>query len=241
MSTVKYRVKTCFNKASASYDQHCTIQEKIAKQLLEYLPKLQYNIIADMASGTGISTSLIAQKFQPSKLYAIDFSENLLAKVTEKVPSAEVICSDFDERLALKNLDLLVCSMGLQWSPYLEKTLNLFFSYLSPGALLAVAIPLSNTFYEFNIKYRNAFPQCRQVIELLKVCGELTCYKQTHYTKAYDDALSALRSIKAVGANCHLANNMHKGLSTRGIIDRVFLNEIKLTYDIGFFIVRKFS
>lgn len=239
MNVIKRRIKNSFNRAENTYDSNCGVQKNIALKLLGKIPKSEYSVVADFACGTGISTQIINAAFNPNKLYAIDIAENLLNVAGIKVPKAELVCADIDEQLKIRNIDLLFCNMGLQWSQQLNKTLCLLFEYLSVGGVIAFSIPLSRTFSELNVKYRPVYPSYSELLNAVKSLGDLLDHEQYLAVEAYDNALSALRAIKFVGANCSLGHDKYKGLYTQAAINNIFDVTTALTYDIGLFVLRK--
>ena len=152
----KKRIKACFNKAWKSYDEHCSVQKRVCKMAIEALreQRLRYDIIADFACGTGVSTQLLLSNLESKSIYAIDFSERLLEVAKKKNKNnlnMHYILEDFDSLIFADNyLDLAFCNMGLQWSLNLENTLNIISGYLRGTGMLAFTIPMAGTFQELN-------------------------------------------------------------------------------------------
>ncbi|WP_304985185.1 hypothetical protein [Coxiella-like endosymbiont] len=60
---------------------------KICKELLNQLKKIEFNyeVIADFACGTGVSTQEISSVFSFNSMYAIDFCNSLLDEAQKKL------------------------------------------------------------------------------------------------------------------------------------------------------------
>ena len=186
--------------------------------------------------------------FSYNKLYAIDFSKKLLALARNKILNKriEFRLADFDETLFdEKKINLVFCNMGLQWSQDIVYTLKLFYSYLASPGVLAFSLPLDGTLHEIDSCYVNPTYNDTYIQYLLNQLDfEVLSYKNYVFCDKYNSAIDAVRSIKAVGANCSVnyrADNTLSGLQTNNKIKRLFknLNNITLTYNIGTFIAIK--
>ena len=238
------RIQRSFNKAFKTYDDYGYIPVKICKELLSQLKKLEFNyeIIADFACGTGISTQEINLAFSYKSLYAIDFCNNLLNEAKKKFRNSSImfILADFDNFLFFENsLHLIFCNMGLQWSLDLKNTFKVLFYQLVHSGIIAFSIPLTGTFDELNKRSRNQFHQPDFITNLLAANGFLILsYKETTFTDEFKTIQEAIRSIKYIGANC-LVRRQKADLSARPILQSSVNKVVKLTYRIGFFICKK--
>src|SRR3990167_1493861 len=131
----KLNIRSNFNKAAATYDQYCKIQNEICDYSIEMLlhHDRHFDYIADIACGTGESTKKLIQTVRYNQCVAIDFSENLLIQAKKKLNNNAItfICSDFDFPIFKKPFfDLIFCNMGLQWSFGFYKTIGWLHQYL---------------------------------------------------------------------------------------------------------------
>ena len=250
MQRYKHKIKASFNRAAATYDQYSQLQQQQCIELLKatmpFVQKPPKKII-DVGCGTGNSTLYLYNNFPYKELYAIDFSEKLLAQVKQKLPTGKVHCmmADFDQlSSSYKNFDLIFSNMVLHWSLDLESTLRSLVEKLSPGGILAFSLPLERTFSEIKSKYRNVFPTAvsisRQLRELkLQVLVE----QQSEVLNKFPSPLQALRSLKKVGSNC-VINNVSTCFSKSALkeivgIETDLQKEFSLTYRMGLFVVKR--
>lgn len=246
MLNEKIRIQRSFNRAFKTYDDYSYILIKICKELLSQLKKIEFNyeIIADFACGTGVSTQEINLVFSYKNLYAIDFCSNLLNEAKKKFENSNIvfILADFDDFLFFENsLHLIFCNMGLQWSLDLRNTFKVYSYQLVHSGLMAFSIPLEGTFNELDAKSRNQFYQPDFIINLLIKNGFLILsYHETNFTDEFKTVQEAIHSIKYIGANC-LVQRRKTDLSAKPILKSSFTNQkvVELTYRIGFFICKK--
>ena len=234
---LKIKIKTSFNRASNTYDNYAALQKKICLELISLLQTQHknYQVIADSACGTGISTKELLHTFNPEKLYAIDFSEQLLEQATNKLKQSSVhfLLADFDETpVPHHSIDLLFSSMGLQWSPNLYHTLSHFHDLITQKGILAFAIPIEGTFSELN-------PACKNVLHTKSALEKILTHSQFNiinitiipYIEKFANQADAIKSIRMIGANCKTHQTNTK--ATSPFIDP---DTSALTYQICFVI-----
>ncbi len=247
--TNQIKKKTCqhFNKAAATYDAHCSVQNQICAHSLQCLRKFgsDFHYIADFACGTGESTLQLIQHLTFHQCYALDFAKQLLTVAHNKLVEyeyIEIIEADFEQPLLMmNNLDLIFCNMGLQWSNDIAKTLNLWHSYLDDNGLLLFSMPTSNNFKELVPEYKPKFMTHQKIVSLLsKQKWGLLLTDMTEIVQPFDHPLDALRSLKATGTNSNKGIYKRLGLSPMKL-EQVFIDptDAKLTYQIGIYLARK--
>lgn len=240
MSTQTNNIKRAFNRAAATYDQHCILQQKTGDALLAHLkPHITApKVIIDIGCGTGINTEQLSNLYPQSTLYALDFSDKLLQKAAARLSSKNVqfIEENMDTwQCNYPRFDIIYSNLVLHWSIDLPTTLNKLISLLNPNGVLAFSIPLVGTLKELSQKLLVRSFYSSEAISLLFSNTILFHTSETihHY---YADNLSALKSIKGVGAN------FVKPCNQQGLRGKAFLNEFELrqlTYVIGYFVVKR--
>lgn len=242
MSFEKIKIKYNFNKACKTYDRHCDVQNKICEKTIQLLlnHKNYFETAGDFACGTGESTKQLVSSIQYKKCYGIDFSENLLNNAKNKLSDVEFILSDFDDSVFEdESLDLIFSNMGLQWSIDLQKTFFVFNHYLKKDGLIAFSLPVDGNFQEIHAQNKIATLTHESISELLeKLNLKIIQFENLTYTEEFSDQITALRSIKNVGARLVKSHGFKVGLS-RSHIKNIFLTEktTTLTYKIGIYIV----
>lgn len=216
-------VKDCFNKAAQNYDQHCHLQMTTGEKLLN-LVKPAENVI-DLGCGTGLITSKLKYK----KLYALDLSDKMLKIARQRLGNNNItyLETSFDD---IKNLelDLAFANMSLQWSNNLQETLNCIQANLNPRGILAFSLPIKGTFAGLDITTIH-FSEFEKIKELLEDWQIIHASSEEH-NYLFPDLISALKSIKAVGANYY--NSCKKSIITKDKHPQT------LNYNIGYFIAR---
>ncbi len=180
----KNKIKICFNKAWKTYDNNCSVQNKICERATEKLKEYrhEYGNVADFACGIGLSTQYIVDSFSYKRIYAIDFSEKLLILAKEKLENQGVqfVLSDFDMEIFPKGyLDLVFCNMGLQWSMNLKKTLGIFYCYLRSSGYCVFTTPMADNFPEMTEHFKNIFYTMEETLGIIsKSCYEIIFHEK---------------------------------------------------------------
>jgi malonyl-CoA O-methyltransferase len=242
----KQDIRRCFNKAALTYDNHNVMQQQTGTALITLLQKHchQPQKIIDLGCGSGSVTEHLARQFKYELFHALDISEQLLFKARERLfaYSVDVYEGDFDY-LREPNIlfDLAFSNMALQWSSSLGKTLASIHNNLASGGILAFSMPLHGTFAELNQFAKNNFYEADTVIAMLAKNHFVTLeYSVEPVSFSFDSLYSALKTLKAVGAN-HVFNKPHNALRGRSFLhDLTQADEnFVFTYVTGYFIARK--
>lgn len=245
---VKSRIRQAFDRAELTYDLNDYFQRNVCLKCIEALGrrKKSYDVVADFACVTGNSTLALADHIKYRKIFAINFSEGLVSIAKKKCEnrSIDVVLSDYDQKIFHEKIfDLVFCNMGLQWSLNIRKTLELFTSYLNENGIIVFSMPFQGTVKELESGYQNCFHSARLIKSILKELNLVTIeYNHIEYPQQYVSHLDALKSLKAVGANCLIRPDKNLGVDRirRRAKDFFIKSEAtKLTYQIGIFIASK--
>jgi len=240
---LQQKIKRAFNRAANSYDEHCHLQWHIGNELIDLLkthaPKGR---VVDLGCGTGLITEKLLTTFSFQESHAVDFAEILLQKANERLATHNVFvhCADFENLKPIENtFDLMFSNMALHWSQHLPATLsNLIQQHLNPQGLLAFSIPITGTLKELIPHFAvQSFFASQSIIDILhnNYCRLLTAI-ETPIILDFPNALSALRSLKKVGAN---ATSMSLSLNAPSKSSIRNLSFSQLTYHIGYFIAQR--
>ena len=118
-----------FSKFAYEYNKYNVIQKEVAKKLLGYLDKCEYDKVLDIGSGDGeIHKNLLHQGVQFKEFVALDFSEAMLS-IHPDAKNIKKVCLDFNKRdfflfSEKEKFDLLISSSALQWSENLNLVLS---------------------------------------------------------------------------------------------------------------------
>lgn len=245
---IKQSIRRQFNRAAATYDQYCSVQQTICEYALQWLLgyRTHFSRIVDIGCGTGESTARLIQHLTFDQCYALDFSEELLSMAKSKLLghlNITWVQSDFDQRIPVeKPFDLIFSNMALQWSDDLPATLGLWKEYLGQQGLLLFTIPIDGNFPELKPCYKKNFLSHSSILDMLSM-NDWHVLAQANNTiqVAFENSQAALRSLKATGTNRHsTVNPGNQGLS-RIRPETFFMDprHSQLSYKIGTYLIRK--
>lgn len=234
------KIKSCFNKASETYDDYNDIQCHTGMRLIASLKDINPTNMIDLGCGTGVITEKLARTLTYDTFNAIDIAEKSLTIANDRLLpfGIKTHLFDFDSiHLFDIKFDLVFANMALQWSPDLENTLRHIASQLTPDGILAFSIPLTHTFQELKNHFSvNEFNDAECIKKLLlKLNFSLEYSYSENKCVQFDSTLNALKSIKHVGAHA-TAKSSATSLRGRSSLPS---NITSLTYHIGYFIARK--
>lgn len=239
----KLRMIHAFSKACDTYDRHACLQRTVADRLIDMLltVPLSGNHFADMGCGTGATTTSLAKHFPNSVIYGVDLAEKSLRSASPRLADTNYQClvSDFETPVFLaETLDCIFSNMALHWSSTLPRTLTVLLQQLKRGGVLAFSLPVKGTFQE--IQHPGIFFYSCDFLENWFKSYPLSVWTvQEQYVEHFYSSISALQSLKLIGANMSRIRT-RAGLWTKQSIDALFpKHPITLTYKIGYFIVIK--
>ena len=143
----KSLVKKRFKKSLKTYDENAIVQKKMAKELINLLPKKEYNKIFEIGCATGILTKEIGNKLIFSELYLNDIVEESKKYVQEIYKECNFIAGDIENINLNKKYNLIISNACLQWCSNIEDTLSKLINALDDDGILAISI-----FGEDNLK-----------------------------------------------------------------------------------------
>lgn len=237
------KIKHCFDKAANSYDKNAHLQNLVGKQLIELVQKYQSTThhVIDLGCGTGLVTEQLAKSFSWHDFHAIDFSKQSLRIARHRLTSlgVSVYQANFDTfSHPTMYFDLVFSNMALHWSTQLKSTLKQIATLLSDDGIFVFTLPLMGSFIELQGHFSlQRFLTLLQIKNFISHCQLTLLYTfQENSIIFFNDLLTALRSIKAVGTN-HVEKRLHHGLRGKAFLNQIDLK--KLTYVIGYFVVSK--
>jgi SAM-dependent methyltransferase len=108
---------------------------------LHLIPDLAQERVLELGCGSGHTLAYLWERKNASELWGLDFSEQQIRftgeLLAEKEIPARLFLSSMDENPGIPNdyFDLVVAIYSLGWTPDLEGTLELIYSYLKPGGI----------------------------------------------------------------------------------------------------------
>ena len=110
-------IQSAYNKWSSTYDDDKNFTRDLdAIVMKKYFSHLKFNAILEIGCGTGKNTDLLSRIAK--KVYAFDFSEQMISIAKEKVKTDNVIfsLSDISQKWQIKDqsINLITCNLVLE-------------------------------------------------------------------------------------------------------------------------------
>jgi trans-aconitate 2-methyltransferase len=124
-----------------TYLRYADIRFRAGLDLIARIPKLEYDTIYDLGSGTGHLTCILADTFTNAKVIGVDSSPEMLAEARREFPALEWQQADIHSWSPPLAPDLIYTNAALQWVPDHETLLPSLLNKLRPGGVLAMQVP----------------------------------------------------------------------------------------------------
>ena len=220
----KKQLRTAFERASASYDQAAVLQREISNRMLGRLEYIKYkpDVILDAGSGTGYGSQQLAKRYPNSQLIAVDIAWAMLSHARPNTAwwqrllplqqqRSDYVCGDI-EQLPFKNasVGLIWSNLALQWCNDLDRTFAEMHRILRADGLLMFSTFGPDTLKELRQAFAkidgynhvNRFVDMHDIGDLLVNNRFSTPVMDMEYiTLTYDDVISVMRDLKAIGAH----------------------------------------
>lgn len=213
ITSQKQKIKTCFNKAAANYEQAAVMQKEALNHLLSKLIMMDYKpkIVLDLGAGSGYGTRLLVEHFPQTTVIGLDLAERMTNVANSTNPSANYLCADFDFLpFHDHTIDLIFSNMALQWSLNFTTTLIEWKNKLTSNGLIALSTLVNNSLYELRECWAhidgservNYFMTEDKVKQKLSAVGFNILYDEiTTMQIFHQDFTMLLHSLKDIGAN----------------------------------------
>ncbi len=222
MHSRKEQIKKQFNHAKNTYDQHAIVQQAMAKQLSNLLPKDgKIKNILEIGCGTGLFTKFLLQQYPNASLLAVDLAEEMINKAKQQLQSfsqVQFLTADIEELeiSAFPPFDLIVSNAVIQWLQSKQKTLQTLTASLQPNGWFLASTFGPKTFSELQTTFQQVqqqlgLPATRHLLplcsagewkHLLRHAGlQRIRSKQAFHRLYYENCFTFLKGIKKVGAS----------------------------------------
>lgn len=145
-----HAIRRSFNRAARQYESVDWLQWEVAQRLMEQ-PQLleapqrggapwEQGRIVDAGCGTGRISAWLKQRWPKAQVIGVDWAPGMLHQARRRSRwrrNLDLICADLGQLpLPAQSVDLLVCSLALQWCDDIPSVLNRWRRVLKPGGLL---------------------------------------------------------------------------------------------------------
>ena len=205
-----------FEDASSKYNQHADLQRTCAWKLAQEcsVQSIAKGLWVDLGSGTGLLADAIEENNPERTVLRVDGSKKMLKKNKE---GSKTYLWDLNKGIPNweQKPTLLGSSFVLHWlkDPYTR--LEEWLSTLSSQGVLALAVPINESFPEWKIAAAAAeepftglsLPSHDLILNCLKK-GDIKYEKVESFTYTRNDVLSLLKPIINVGAHTKTQNSL---------------------------------
>ncbi|KLP55504.1 biotin biosynthesis protein BioC [Enterobacter genomosp. O] len=223
----KQAIAAAFGRAARSYSQHDELQRQSAEGLLALLGETRFTQVLDAGCGPGGNSRYWREA--GSLVTALDLSSDMLAEARQQQAAHRYLVGDIEAiPLADAQFDLVWSHLAVQWCGSLPQALSELYRVARPGGSVAFTTLLESSLPELNQAWRavdrqphaNRFLSHERVTQAL--AGRRYRSAVQTITLNFSDALSAMRSLKGIGAT-HLHTGREKKPLTRGQLQRLEL------------------
>ena len=144
MSDVKVdikEIKSCFEKALTTYDNHAIVQKEVVSNLMNNLLERtsNYSKVLELGCGTGLLTTQVYDKIAPSGFYINDLVPQCWDRLKEtlNMGNTTFLAGNLETIAFPKNLDLIISASTFQWATDIRKLLAKCYSHLQEDGILA--------------------------------------------------------------------------------------------------------
>lgn len=240
----KARVRASFDRAAGSYDAAAILQREVRERMLQRLElvKITPRVILDAGCGTGHASVALGKRYRDSQVISLDIAMGMLQQTLahypwtkrllgQKRPSA--LCADI-EQLPLKDasLDLIWSNVAIQWCNDLDSAFTCMARVLRPEGLLMFSTFGPDTLKELRAASGGDHVHVSRFIDMHDIGDALVragfsdpVLDVERFVLTYDDVLSVMRDLKAIGAHNAAAGR------ARGLLGRGFLNRLTEAYE----------
>lgn len=237
----KHRIQRHFDAKAIRYESSAVLQRNVCEELLSRLDltALKPAVVLDAGCGTGWGTQGLLKKYRKAKVLSLDLSPEMLKQTKTKgswLRKPSLICADVEEiPLADESVDLVFSNLMLQWCDH-KKVFAEFKRILKPNGLLMFTTFGPDTLKELKQSWAQVdeHAHVNEFIDMHDLGDELIhtglaepVMDMDLMSLTYDDVMSVMTDLKAIGANTTLKNqarSTEQGLVTPAKLKRVIEN-----------------
>ncbi|ASV54692.1 Biotin synthesis protein BioC [Lelliottia jeotgali] len=223
----KQAIATAFGRAAQSYSQHDELQRRSAHGLKAFLDAGRFNAVLDAGCGPGANSR--AWRETGSHVTALDLSAKMLEQARYQQAADDYLVADIEAiPLPDAQFDLVWSHLAVQWCASLPQALRELYRVTRPGGIVAFTTLLDNSLPELNQAWRavDEQPHANRFLSQNEVESAMAGWRFRATTQivtlGFTDALSAMRSLKGIGAT-HLHSGRARKPLTRGELNRLEL------------------
>lgn len=223
------QVRTRFNRAHKTYDDHAAVQQEVGRRLEERFDwlKIDPKRILDLGAGTGQMTQAMQKRYPSSQVVALDLAEQMLKVIPKSgriFKRRRVACADMHQLpFSAGSFDVVISNFSLQWSHNLTQVMQEVARVLASGGVFVFSTLGPDTLMECRVAWSkiddtvhtHGFLDMHDVGDiLLDSCFADPVMDQERLTLHYSSPAALIRELRGVGVgNTHQARS--SGLTGR--------------------------
>lgn len=238
------QMRASFDRASATYEAAAVLQARISNELLERLEPFHFkpSVVLDLGAGTGRLTRELKRRFRGALVIALDLAPGMLREARRHQQffrRFERVCGDAMQLpLATASVDVLVSNLMLQWCDPPDYVFAEVRRVLKPGGFFAFSTFGPDTLMELRASWAeadgtaHAYNHVNHFFDMHDMGDALVraglsepVLDVDRMQLAYQDTLSLMRDLKAIGAH-----NVTAG-RPRGLVGRSRLRRMQAAYE----------
>lgn len=236
-------VRRSFERAAGTYDEAAVLQREVCDRMLSRLEVIKYApaAILDAGSGTGYGSGKLGERYPEAAIVVLDIALGMLQKARaarpwwKRVtgigvnPRRLYVCGDL-ERLPLKSagVGMVWSNLTLQWCNDFGRAFAEAHRVLATDGLFMFSTFGPDTLKELrqafgaadSYRHVNRFIDMHDLGDALVQSGFANPVMEMEYiTLTYDDVVSAMRDLKAIGAH-NMTRGRRPGLTGKSAWER---------------------
>ncbi len=236
MGSDKRTIRRAFEAASDRYDEAAVLQAEVRNRMLARLDfvKLEPACVLDVGAGTGDAAAALARRFKRSRVICLDFATGMLRQARRRQSmfrKLHLVCGDAAcLPLTDASVDLIFCSLVLQWCPDPTRVFQEFARILRPHGVVTLSTLGPDTLTELKQAFTtvddevhvNTFPDMHLVGDAMVRAGLAEPVMDVEmFTLTYEHVVDVMRDLKAIGASTVMGRGRPRGLMGKGQLDKL--------------------
>lgn len=216
----KRAVANAFGRAAQNYDRFAELQRISGERLMACLPNEKFAQVLDAGCGTGAFSRRWRER--GSEVTALDLSAQMLAQARSQQTAHHYTQGDIEALpFASRSFDLVWSNLAVQWCDDLSQGLGELLRVIRPGGRVAFSTLAEGSLPELRQAWRavDDNPHANRFLSAEAVAhacppARVSLYHES-ITLNFADAMSAMRSLKGIGAT-----HLHDGRQNRTLTRR---------------------
>lgn len=223
----KPAVAAAFGRAAQGYTRHDQLQRQSAELLLAMTGERSVERVLDAGCGPGTLSRYWRE--QGAQVTALDLSAPMLDEARRQQAAHHYVLADIEAMpFDHAQFDLAWSNLAVQWCDDLHQALSELNRVVRPGGAVAFTTLAAGSLPELNQAWQavDHHPHANRFLPPQQLTDTVSRWHGrsgiAHITLDFDDALSAMRSLKGIGAT-HLHEGRQAQALTRGQLQRLQL------------------